>query len=146
MKTGNILVIAALMLFSCGVKASAGSVTIPNTFSSGTTAKASEVNANFSAVKAAVDDNDDRIADLDSRTSDIDDEVTMLESDLNEKLGVGGGTMTGNLTVPGVHYSTPRTHSASIPGDIFRPRSSSHEYSSALGMGVSFEHTLSEAP
>lgn len=39
----------------------AGSLTIPNTFTSGTTARASEVNANFSAIETAVDDNDARI-------------------------------------------------------------------------------------
>jgi len=39
----------------------AGSLTIPNTFTSGTPAKAAEVNANFSAVKTEVDDNDSRI-------------------------------------------------------------------------------------
>ena len=39
----------------------AGSVTVPNTFVSGTPAKASEVNDNFSAVKSAVNDNDGRI-------------------------------------------------------------------------------------
>lgn len=41
----------------------AGSVTIPNTFSSGTKAVAADVNDNFSAVKSAVDDNDTRITD-----------------------------------------------------------------------------------
>lgn len=39
----------------------AGSVTVPNTFTGGTTASAAEVNANFDAVKSAVDDNDVRI-------------------------------------------------------------------------------------
>lgn len=39
----------------------AGSVTIPNTFVGGATASASEVNANFDAVKTAVDENDNRI-------------------------------------------------------------------------------------
>ena len=44
----------------------AGNVTIPNTFVSGTPAKASEVNDNFSAVKTAVDDNDARLTNLES--------------------------------------------------------------------------------
>lgn len=37
------------------------SVTIPYSFTAGTTARASEVNTNFAAVKTAVDDNDARI-------------------------------------------------------------------------------------
>ena len=44
----------------------AGEVTIPNTFTAGTPAVASEVNGNFSAVKTAVDDNDGRIAALEA--------------------------------------------------------------------------------
>ena len=36
-------------------------VTIPNSFSSGTATSAAEMNANFDAVKSAVDDNDSRI-------------------------------------------------------------------------------------
>jgi len=46
----------------------AGSVTLPFTFSAGTTARASEVNANFAAVKTAVDDNHARITALETIT------------------------------------------------------------------------------
>jgi hypothetical protein len=53
------MVAVGLVLFS--LAAFAGDVTIPNTFTAGTTAKAAEVNANFAAVEAAVDDNDARI-------------------------------------------------------------------------------------
>ena len=42
----------------------ASTVTIPNTFSSGATTSASDMNANFTAVKAAVDDNNTRITAL----------------------------------------------------------------------------------
>ena len=44
-------------------------VTIPNSFSSGTTTSAAEMNANFDAVKAAVDDNDSRVTTLESSVS-----------------------------------------------------------------------------
>ena len=50
-----------VILASASGLAWASGVTIPNTFTSGTPAKAAEVNANFSAVKTAVDDNDARI-------------------------------------------------------------------------------------
>ncbi len=56
MKTKIILLTISTSLFLMG-----GSVTIPNTFVANTKAKASEVNANFSAVKSAVDDNFNRI-------------------------------------------------------------------------------------
>jgi len=44
-------------------------VTIPNAFSSGTTTSAAEMNANFTAVKSAVDDNDSRINTLEGSVS-----------------------------------------------------------------------------
>ena len=53
MKTTQILI----GLITVGSLAMAGNVTIPNSFTAGTAAKASEVNANFSAVKTAVDGN-----------------------------------------------------------------------------------------
>ena len=58
MKTTHILI----GLMATGSIMIAGSVTIPNTFVAGHTAKASEVNANFSAVKSAVDGNANDIA------------------------------------------------------------------------------------
>lgn len=46
----------------CGATAAvASSVTLPHTFTAGTSAQAAQVNANFAAVQAAVDDNDARI-------------------------------------------------------------------------------------
>ena len=53
MKTTHMLI----GLMAAGSMVMAGSVTIPNTFVAGQTAKASEVNGNFAAVKAAVDGN-----------------------------------------------------------------------------------------
>jgi len=42
------------------------SLTVPNTFTTGTPARAAEVNANFTAVKTAVDDNNTRITALET--------------------------------------------------------------------------------
>jgi Collagen triple helix repeat (20 copies) len=53
---------AAIVLTT--LSASAGDVTIPNTFTSGTPAKAADVNANFSAVATAVNGNAQDIATL----------------------------------------------------------------------------------
>ena len=57
----------------------AGSISIPNTFINGTVADADEVNANFSAVKTAVDDND-------SRTSVLETQAAALEADKQERI------------------------------------------------------------
>ena len=56
------LILGFFMIFTiCPWPAWAGNVTIPNTFTDGTAAVAAEVNANFSALEAEVDDNDARI-------------------------------------------------------------------------------------
>lgn len=55
----NIIGVAAILMISS--TASAGALTIPNTFTAGTPAVAADVNTNFSAIKTAVDDNDARI-------------------------------------------------------------------------------------
>lgn len=54
----------------------AGSVSIPNSFTAGEPAVAAEVNANFDAVKTAVDDNDSRIAALEATIATLQETVT----------------------------------------------------------------------
>lgn len=49
----------------------AADVTIPNTFSNGQTADANDINANFTAIEAAVDDNDSRISTLESHSTEV---------------------------------------------------------------------------
>ncbi len=56
------LVLQSLAIIS--PHAAAGPVTVLNTFTSGTPASAAEVNANFSAIETAVNDNDSRISAL----------------------------------------------------------------------------------
>ncbi len=69
--------------------ATAGNVTIPNTFSSGTPAVAAEVNANFNALATEVNDNDSRIttnsndlATLQATVSALQNTITSLQADL----------------------------------------------------------------
>ncbi|MEW6434448.1 MAG: hypothetical protein AB1730_23350 [Myxococcota bacterium] len=57
---------AAVGLVIAGI-AVAGNVTLPNTFQPNTPARAAEVNANFAAVKTAVDDNSAQISTLATR-------------------------------------------------------------------------------
>jgi len=70
-------------------------VTIPNTFSSGTATSAAEMNANFDAVKAAVDDNDSRITTLESSVSAPASQFMGFSSGTTD--GAGGLIGMGNL-------------------------------------------------
>lgn len=61
-------ILCAIIVGAVTPCAFAGELTVPNTFLSGTTAVAAEVNANFDAVETAVNDNDGRIT---TNSSDI---------------------------------------------------------------------------
>ena len=78
----------------------AGSVTIPHSFTANTTAKASEVNENFSAVKTAVDGNANDIATNKSDISDNADDIATNKADIttNANNMITGVTATGGLT------------------------------------------------
>lgn len=60
----------------------ASTLTIPNTFTPNTPARAAEVNANFTAAKTAVDDNDSRITTNDSRLDAIDALLVTMQSSI----------------------------------------------------------------
>ncbi len=64
-----------MLLVAIAAPVNAGSVVVPNTFAAGMPAVAAEVNANFTAVKAAIDDNDSRLAILEAA-------VAALQADL----------------------------------------------------------------
>lgn len=70
--------------------ATAGNVTIPNTFTSNTKAVASEVNDNFTAVKTAVDDNQTQI---DDKQTQIDALSTRVDGSAEAVLGNNPGDM-----------------------------------------------------
>ena len=63
----NLVFIMAIFITSS--QATASALTVPNTFVSGTATSASDMNANFAAVKAAVDDNNTRISSIAEGTS-----------------------------------------------------------------------------
>ena len=74
----------------------AGSVTIPHSFTANTTAKASEVNENFSAVKTAVDGNANDIA---TNKADITTNANNMITGVTATGGLTGGGNSGSVTV-----------------------------------------------
>ncbi|PKL38903.1 MAG: hypothetical protein CVV44_08520 [Spirochaetae bacterium HGW-Spirochaetae-1] len=100
MKQFSVHIMAMIVVFSLTVGLNAADVTLPYYFVPDTPARASEVNENFEE----------------------------LENAVNEKVDRSGDTMTGDLTVPKVVYSTPREHRVAISGVQFRPRNSTDGY------------------
>lgn len=105
---------AMLVVFlAAGGSAKAGQLTIPNSFSSGATASASAVNANFTAVETAVDDNDTRISAIESTGADI--------TGVTAGSGLTGGGTSGSVTLDIGTGLVTGTHIASATvtgGDI----------------------------
>ena len=75
-----ILTMVAILLLAPIV--TAGELTVPNSFSSGTAAVAAEVNDNFGAVKTAVDDNNNRIAALEATIATLQATIATLQTNL----------------------------------------------------------------
>jgi hypothetical protein len=76
-RTGRRLAVLGLLLgLAYPAYVTASTVTIPNTFTAGSVIRAADFNANFTAVKTAVDDNDTRITALESAANVPDRTVT----------------------------------------------------------------------
>jgi len=83
MVSKSISLVFTMAVVMVSSQAAASSLTVPNTFTSGTATSASEMNANFTAVKAAIDDNNTRISSTQSAT--------------NSFQGFSSGTSTGGV-------------------------------------------------
>ncbi len=87
-KIAQMMVTIIMFVAATTVVTWAGSVTIPNSFTAGEAAVAAEVNANFTAVKTAVNDNDSRIStnasDISSNTSDIATNASNISSNTSD--------------------------------------------------------------
>ncbi|MBI3188770.1 MAG: hypothetical protein HYZ31_13000 [Gammaproteobacteria bacterium] len=77
MKTSTQYFLTTILMTIMADALLADSLTVPNTFTAGTPAIAADVNANFAAVKAAVDDNNARIT---TNTSDINSNAAAITS------------------------------------------------------------------
>ena len=137
------IVVISCFVFCTYTISLAGEVSIPNEFSAGSPAVAAEVNENFSEVKASVDDNNSKIdthidntgihqtkyTDTEAVTAVLDadgsgsglDADTVDGRDSTEFIHSSGDTMTGTLTVPGINYSSPRTHHFVVGSEAFVP-------------------------
>lgn len=76
----KIVFLATLIPLAAFSAPHAGEVTIPNTFTADTPAVAAEVNANFTAVETAVDDNNSRVAALESLVTALQIRLEALET------------------------------------------------------------------
>ena len=86
-----------------------GQVSVPNTFQPNTTARASEVNANFSAVVSGVSTAQALANAAQSTANTAKTTADAAQASVLSKVSRSGDTMTGTLTVPDIVYSSPKT-------------------------------------
>ncbi len=94
-----------IIMLTATISIMAADLTIPHVFQPNTKAKASEVNANFEAVRNAINDNENRIGSLESSTGDHATRIQNLESKkiLSKTYGPECFSITFNS-----EYSTPK--------------------------------------
>jgi Sulfatase-modifying factor enzyme 1 len=107
---------AAFFALNSGIS-SASNVTVPNSFTSGTPALAGEVNANFDAVAAGVNDNDSRVT---TNTGDIATNASAIgtnAADIADNV-TDIGTNTANIGVNAAAIATNTSDIASIQNSV----------------------------
>jgi TolA-binding protein len=82
-----------------GATALASNVTLPNTFAPSTPARASEVNANFTAVKTAVDDNHARLQSVEGQLAPLQTSVNSLQTNVSSVQSTVAGLNTSVTTL-----------------------------------------------
>lgn len=112
----TLAVISALVLMSGGV-ATAGPLTIPNSFVASTPATAASVNQNFTAVETAVDDNDARVT---TNTGNIGTNTTNIGTNTGNigtnttNIGTNTGNIGTNTTNIGNNFSSITGNTSNI--------------------------------
>jgi hypothetical protein len=100
----------AALLASASVTAWASSVTIPNSFTAGSTAVAADANANFDAVAASINDNDARIT---TSTGDIATNATAITTNTDDT-----ATNTADIATNATAITTNTDDTATNTADI----------------------------
>jgi len=80
-RTRNLIIIA-IMAAGLPLAIYASSLTIPNTFASGAPLSSAAMNANFTAAKAAIDDNNTRIGTLETASTNYNSRLNALEANI----------------------------------------------------------------
>jgi hypothetical protein len=118
----NFVITLFVAIFSSA--ALAGPLTVTNTFSPNTTAKASEVNQNFTDVKSAVDDNDGRIttnaSGISTNTGNITSNTSAISTNVSGISGNASAISTNSaaITTNGADIGTITTDIATNAGNI----------------------------
>jgi hypothetical protein len=97
----------SVLFFSAATPGS--ELTIPNTFTAGTLARAAEVNANFNEVSTAVNDNNTRVAELETQNADLVARLEVLENFIGQ-LQQSLSLETDNQGNPTVVFSGVNVH------------------------------------
>ena len=116
MRTLNLFTLPLLAAIALPVHAS--TLTVPNTFSSGTPAVAAQVNANFTAVKGAVDDNDARIAALESALATLQSTATSQATTISD-LQATVNTQATTISTLQTTVNTQATTISSMQSQIY---------------------------
>ena len=105
----RLFLLAAPFALACGASR-AGELVIPHSFSANTPAVAAQVNANFSATKTAVDDNDTRIAALEAALTTLQGSLAVAQGQI--------ASMQNTITAQATAIAALEAASTTLQGNL----------------------------
>ncbi len=105
----RLFLLAAPFALACGASR-AGELVIPHSFSANTPAVAAQVNANFSATKTAVDDNDTRIAALEAALTTLQGNLAVAQGQI--------ASMQNTITAQATAIAALEAASTTLQGNL----------------------------